>query len=121
MSHGIGSVVGKGEKNILNSEGFAHFLCLSIKREQRSSHGIVVHFNICPLNTVSEPPSDGFEESLFCCKSDGKTFLRPSLLLAPQDLCFCEDPTEKEGPPASHQTVDSINIYDINPRSDDHN
>jgi len=55
MGHGVGPVVGKGEKNILNAEGLANLLCFSIKGEEGFSHEIVLHFDIGPLNTVSEP------------------------------------------------------------------
>ena len=98
MGHGVGSIVGKGEENILNSEGLANLLCLSMEGEQGFSNGIVLHFDICPLNTVSKPPPNGFEESFLCREPDGKTFWRPRLLLAPDDLFLCKDSVQKRPP-----------------------
>jgi hypothetical protein len=88
--------------------------------EHGFSHGIVLHFDIRPLDAVSKPPSNGFEESLFCRKSDGKTFRRPGPVLAPGDLFLCKDPTQKEIAPARHQMLDPINIHNINTRSYNH-
>jgi preprotein translocase subunit SecG len=38
MGHGIGSVVGKGEKSLFDSEGVENFRCLSMKREIGRAH-----------------------------------------------------------------------------------
>jgi hypothetical protein len=120
MRHGIGSVVGKGEKSLLNSEILENLLCLSMKGERRFPHGIVLYFDIRPLNTVSKPPSNGFEKSLFCGESDGKTLRGPGPSLAPEDLFLCKHAIEKEVSPASHQMLDPIYIHDINACSNDH-
>jgi hypothetical protein len=88
--------------------------------EHGFSQGIVLHFDIRPLDAVSKPPSNGFEESLFCREPDGKTFGRPGPLLAPDNLFLCKNPTQKEISPASHQTLNSIYIDNINTRSNDH-
>jgi hypothetical protein len=88
--------------------------------EHGFSQGIVLHFDIRPLDTVSKPPSDGFKESLFCREPDGKTFGWPGPLLAPDDLFLCKDPTKKKVSPASHQMLDPINIHNINTRSNNH-
>jgi hypothetical protein len=120
MGHGIGSVVGKGEKSLFNSEGFVNLLCLSMEGEHGFSHGIVLHFDIRPLDAISKSPSDGFEERLFCRKSNGKTFRRAGPALTPGDLFLCKDPTQKKISPAGHQTLDPINVHNVNTRSDDH-
>jgi len=88
--------------------------------EQGFSQIIVLHFDIRPLNAVSKPPSNCFEESLFGREPDGKTFRRPGPFPTPNDFVLCEDPTEKKVSPASHQALDPINIHDINTRSNDH-
>jgi hypothetical protein len=88
--------------------------------EHRFSQGIVLHFDIRPLDAVSKPPSNGFEESLFCREPDGKTFGGPGPLPTPNDLFLCKDPTKKEVSPASHQTLDPTNVHNINTRSNDH-
>src|SRR5271157_2275254 len=103
MGHGIGSIVGKGEKSLFNAEGFISLLCLSMEGEHGFSHGIVLHFDIRPLDTVPEPPSDGFEEGLFCRKSDGEAFSRAGLALTPGDLFLCKDSTQKKISPTAHQ------------------
>src|SRR4030043_977860 len=121
MGHGVGSVVGKGEKSLFDSEGFENILCLSMEGERRFPHGIVLHFDIRPLNTVSKPPSDGFEKSLFCRKSSGKAFRGPSSLLTPNNFFLGKNPTEKEISPSSHHTFDPINIHNINTNSNNHN
>jgi len=120
MGHGIGSVVGKGEKSLFNSEGFIDLLCLSMEGEHGFSHGIILHFDIRPLDAVSKTPSDGFEESLFCRKSDGEALRRAGPVLTPGDLFLCKDPAQKKIPPAGHQMLDSIDIHNINTRSDNH-
>ena len=106
MGHGIGSVVGKGEKSILNSEGFTNLLCLSIEKEDGFSQRIILHFNIRPLNTISKPPSNGFEESLLSCESDSKAFGRSGPLPTVNDFFLCEDPTEEKVSPTSYQALD---------------
>jgi hypothetical protein len=88
--------------------------------ERGFPQGVVLHFDIRPLDAVSKPPSDGFEESLLCGKPDGKAFRGPAPLLAPDDLFLREDATEKEVSPTSHQTLNPIDIDDINACADDH-
>jgi hypothetical protein len=88
--------------------------------EHGFSHGIVLHFDIRPLDTVPEPPSDGFEEGLFCRKSDGEALSRAGLALTPGDLFLCKDSTQKKISPTAHQMLDSINVHNVNTRSDDH-
>jgi hypothetical protein len=80
MSHGIGLIVGKGEKSLFNAECFINLLRLLVEGEHGFSHGIVLHFDIRPLDAVSKPPSDGLEEGLFCRESDGKALGRPGLI-----------------------------------------
>ena len=88
--------------------------------EHGFSQGIVLHFDICPLDAVSKPPPDGFEESLFGCEPDGKTLRGPGPLPTTDDLFLCKDPTKKEISPAGHQALDPTNIHNINACSNDH-
>src|SRR4030042_850651 len=120
MGHGVGPVVGKGEKSIFNSEGFTDLLCFSMEGEQRFSHRIVLHFDIDPLDSVSKPPTNGLEESLFGCKPNGKTFRRPSPFLAPDNLLLCKDSTKKEVSPTGHHPFDPFNIDNVDAGSNDH-
>jgi len=120
MGHGVGLVVGKGEKSFLNSEGLKNLSRLPMEGEQGLSQGVVLHFNIRPLNTVSKPPSYGFEESLLCCKPGGKAFRGPGPLLTPIDLVLCKDPRKKEISPAGHETLNTTTVDNINTRSYDH-
>src|SRR4030043_716453 len=121
MGHGVGSVVGKGEKSLFDSEGFENLLCLSMEGERWFPHGIILHFDIRPLNTVSKPPSNGFEKRLFCRKSSGKAFRGTGSPLTPNDLFLGKNPTEKEISPSSHDTFDPINIHNIDTCSNNHN
>jgi hypothetical protein len=121
MRHGVGSLVGKSEKNLRDSLGFKDLLCLSLEGEERFSQGVVFHFNVCPLDAVSKAPSDGFEKSLLGRKPAGETLGRTSPSLTPKDFFLCKNPAEKEISPTRDQPPDSFDIDDVDTRSNDHN
>ena len=100
--------------------GFEDLLCLPMEGEERFPQGIILHFDIRPLDTISKAPSNGFEKGLLGCKPNGKTFGGAGPLLTPDDFSLCKDPTKEEVSPTSHHTFDPFDIHDVDTGSNDH-
>jgi hypothetical protein len=120
MSHGVRSLVGESEESLFDSLGFEDLLCLSMAGEERFPQGIILYFDICPLDTISKAPSNSFEKGLLGCKPNGKTFGGASPFLTPDDFSLCKDPSKEEISPTGHYTFDPFNIHDVNTRAENH-
>jgi hypothetical protein len=120
MSHGIESLVGESEKSLFDSLGFENLFCLSMEGEERFSQGIVLHFDIRPLDAISKASSNGFEKGLLGCEPNGKTFGGAGPFLTPDDFSLRKDPTKEEVSPTSHHTFDPFDIHDVDAISNNH-
>src|SRR4030066_454943 len=120
MGHGAGSVVGKGDKCPLNPVGLEELLCLSAEGEMRFPRGVVLHFDIRPLNSIPQSGSDRLKKGLFGRKKDGKTFSRSGPSLAPEDLLLRKYPAKEEISPAGHHVFNPLDIHNVNAGTKDH-
>jgi hypothetical protein len=120
MGHGKRTIVGKGEERLTDSQGLNEFSGFSVKEEGRLAHGIVHHLHVGPTDSLAKSKSNGFEKSLFGCKSNGVTFSRARLSLAASDLFFGEDTTDEEVTPSGDEAVDPFDMDNIDARADNH-
>jgi len=73
MGHGVWRLVGKSEKRCLDMKGIQDLPGFPINDEKGFPHRVILDFNVDPLDSISESPSDGFEEGLFGRKANGET------------------------------------------------
>src|SRR4030042_1433712 len=120
MSHGVESLVGESEKSLCDSLDFEDLLCLSIEGEERFPQGVVLHFDIRPLDAISKSPSNCFEKGLLGCEPNGKTFGGAGPFLTPDDFSLRKDPTKEEVSPTSHHTFDPFDIHNVEANANTH-